>query len=525
MSVDLLYPNEEAKSKKLTNTAFYNDLGFDHALFFGTLRLFGSINETNKVLDYLTYDIPTIKYRQDVFDDLMTCKDFRTSLEKLMPRLIELIDLKNQRVKEGDTAAHLYSICEMDLYFETLISLNETLQDAKNQYKSEGIKNLAEFINKTVNDEEFKTMRERMSEASQTVKGIKSVTLGVNLDAQLRPKEAGILSVNNEVFKAGNVMDKILRVDFKNDGFYCTTPLDGITKGMTPEEADNFFMSLDASLDAVFSSLIKKWSPMVKDYISKNTDFLANIVDQLSFYIAGVAMMEKLRIFRMHICKPEIKPIEEKQCHITGLYNPLHILKEGARDYAVNSIVFDQFGGLYILTGPSRSGKTLFSNALGVAQIFFQLGFYVPADNAVMSPVKNLLVHSPKITAAEKNRTKVIEECEKLGEIVKDLEEYTMIIIDQSLECANPGESSYILSQIILNSAKAKALGIISTDLSELGEQTDEFNAQIKDGSKVDTLVMKTENDRPVFIVERQRPESAQFAREISDKYGLTAKL
>ena len=100
-----------------------------------------------------------------------------------------------------------------------------------------------------------------------------------------------------------------------------------------------------------------------------------------------------------------------------------------------------------------------------------------------------------------------------------------MIIIDQSLECANPGEASYILSQIILNSAKAKALGIISTDLSELGEQTDEFNAQIKDGSKVDTLVMKTENDRPVFIVERQRPESAQFVREISDKYGLTAKL
>ena len=142
-----------------------------------------------------------------------------------------------------------------------------------------------------------------------------------------------------------------------------------------------------------------------------------------------------------------------------------------------------------------------------------------------MSPVKNILVLSPKITAAEKSRSKVEEECAKIGALLKDLNENTMIIIDQALECANSGEASYIISQVILNAAKAKAIGIISTDLSELGEQSDEFNAQVKDGSKVDTLVMKTENDRPVFVVERQRPESAKFARDVAEKYGITAKL
>lgn len=36
---------------------------------------------------------------------------------------------------------------------------------------------------------------------------VKSITIGVNLDENLRPKESGILSVNKTSFQQGTVMD------------------------------------------------------------------------------------------------------------------------------------------------------------------------------------------------------------------------------------------------------------------------------------------------------------------------------
>lgn len=64
----------------------------------------------------------------------------------------------------------------------------------------------------------------------EDVRGIKSITIGVNLDAQLRPLEAGVVSVNKEIYKSGNVVDKMMRLDFKDDGFFCGTPLQRSTK-------------------------------------------------------------------------------------------------------------------------------------------------------------------------------------------------------------------------------------------------------------------------------------------------------
>ena len=40
---------------------------------------------------------------------------------------------------------------------------------------------------------------------------LKSVTIGINLDDNLRPKEAGIISVNEKEFSAGSIIDKLMK--------------------------------------------------------------------------------------------------------------------------------------------------------------------------------------------------------------------------------------------------------------------------------------------------------------------------
>ena len=48
------------------------------------MRLFGSLGDSNKLIDYVTTDVETIKYRQQVFDDFKKNTSFRAAIEKMI---------------------------------------------------------------------------------------------------------------------------------------------------------------------------------------------------------------------------------------------------------------------------------------------------------------------------------------------------------------------------------------------------------------------------------------------------------
>ena len=89
-------------------------------------------------------------------------------------------------------------------------------------------------------------------------------------------------------------------------------------------------------------------------------------------------MYEKLRTMKLPLCKPEIRSKEENACHITGAYNPLLAIRENMHGVVRNSLVCDKFGKIYILTGATKSGKTFFTDSIGICQVLLQLGMYLP---------------------------------------------------------------------------------------------------------------------------------------------------
>ena len=82
----------------------------------------------------------------------------------------------------------------------------------------------------------YKELNEKLRELTKRVREIRSVTVGVNLDAQLRPTSAGVLSVNSEPFKSGDVLDKILRMNFKSDAYTCIANLVPFGKKQTENQ-------------------------------------------------------------------------------------------------------------------------------------------------------------------------------------------------------------------------------------------------------------------------------------------------
>lgn len=523
MDFDLLYPNQEQRAKKITNTAFYESLGFDSGLFFGASRLFGKISDENRILEYVTSDVDTIKYRLEVFEDFENSKELRNGIAKVLPRMNEFLDSKYKRIEDGDITSSLYSVGEIDLYYECLETLQKVLAGVKDEVKSRAIKGLTEYMTNLVNDAKFKSLKATVDASMQDVKGIKSVTIGVNLDAQLRPIEAGVVSVNGELYKSGNVVDKMMRLEFKDDGFFCGTPLERTSKNMSPEETNAFYDALNSALNTMYRNGIKKWGPMVKEYLEKDTNFIDEIFEQLSFYVAGTAMFEKLRTMHLPICKPQIQPKEENACHLAGIYNPLVAIKENMHDVVRNSLVCDKYGKIYILTGPMKSGKTFFTDAVGICQVLLQLGMYLPCESATISPVDNILAHSTRDKGVDKSSARVEAECEQIGNIVKDITASSLVIMDDPLDCASNVEASYLVGQVVLKTAKIGARGLFTTSLIDIAEEADDINANAKSDTKVDTLVAQTVDDKPSFRIERVKPESSNVAKSLAKRFGIEA--
>lgn len=523
MDFDLLYPNQEQRAKKMTNTAFYESLGFDQGLFFGAARLFGKINDENRILEYVTSDIDTIKYRQEVFDDFANSKELRNGIAKVMPKMNEFLTAKYKRIEDGDITSSLYSVSEVDLYFECLTSLQKVLASVSGEIKSRALTGFTKYLTDLVTDEKFVQTKKNIDASMEDVRGIKSITIGVNLDAQLRPLEAGVVSVNKEIYKSGNVVDKMMRLDFKDDGFFCGTPLQRSTKNMSPEEVNAFYDALNSSLETMYKNGVKKWGPMVKEYLEKDTKFVDEIFEQITFYVAGTAMYEKLRTMKLPLCKPEIRSKEENACHITGAYNPLLAIRENMHGVVRNSLVCDKFGKIYILTGATKSGKTFFTDSIGICQVLLQLGMYLPCESATISPVDNILAHCPRDKGLDKSSARVEEECQKIGDLVKDLTSSSLVIMDEPLDCASNVEASYIVGQVVLKAAKVGARGLFSTSLVDIAEEADEINNKANSDTKVDTLVTKTIEDKPSYQVERVKPEGSNVAKSLAKRYGIEA--
>ena len=364
--VNLFYPNEEAKNSKLKNIEYYKQLGFDQGLVFGTMRLFGSLGDSNKLIDYVTTDVETIKYRQQVFDDFKKNTSFRAAIEKMIPHLQELLDMRKQNKESGDTTAHLYSICDMELYFSTLTDLDAIFKEATG-LQSQALIDFGKFISEKVSAPEFASMKQRVEAAMDEVKNIKSITLGINLDAQLYPKEAGIVSINKDVYKSGNVVDKVLRAEIKDDAYTCMAPLEMVTRGMAPDEVNAVYDALNNALDVMYKASVKKFQPMVAEFLAENLDFLSDIVEQLTFYVSGCMLFDKLKVsYRLGVTKPIVHSMQEHVLHLTGVYNPIYAIRETKRDLVVNNVIFDKVGDIYVLTGGTKTGKTLFTQSVGI---------------------------------------------------------------------------------------------------------------------------------------------------------------
>ena len=517
----LIYPDETSRKRHDSGESVP-----DIDLF--TLQELGMLEalslKNSDLSSFFTTDPAVMKYRIATFDDMMRCEELTMMLNRLVPVLNDIMELRRLEADSGDPNDYLSSITEIELYVSSVDILHTALTKVKSEVHSPAFTALTELVTKLAESDYYRELNQKLSELTQRVREIKSVTIGVNLDAQLRPSLAGVLSINPESFKSGDVLDKILRLNFKNDAYTCIANLVPFGKKQSDNQKMALSLAFNSAINDVYKSSLRSWKKIVQTYVLENTEFLLNLMPEFEFLVRGTQMLKRLRDKGCALSIPDIRPMEERAFSATALYNPCVALK--IEDEIVpNDIVFDENATVYVLTGPNRGGKSVITCAVGLAQVMLQLGMYIPAEQAVISPVDGIYTHFPTGAEDTIDKGRLGEECARLGEIFDCVTACSLVLLDESLSSTGSYEASYIAAEVISGFAHIGCRCLFSTHLHELAAEIEELNRKslASGGAAIDTLVagMETEGKRSFRII-RAKPDGKSYARDIAESYGLT---
>ena len=208
MEFSLLYPQgREYTVNHLTDEAV-NDLSIDFLLDNLTDKR-SERDHLRSLMTRVTDDAEVIRYRCDVFEDFLRFPELRAAMEELVARLADLKDVA--RFRKNEEGPSLWSLInrlrEIDEYVSCITMIKATLE--KLDVQSDGMKTLRQIVTDIDRESGFPLLKSDIDETLEQARRLKSITIGVNLDDMLRPKTAGVLSLNDTYFSEAGLMKPV----------------------------------------------------------------------------------------------------------------------------------------------------------------------------------------------------------------------------------------------------------------------------------------------------------------------------
>lgn len=481
--------------------------------------------------EFFTTDPAVIAYRNQTFADMLNNPTLADTLHRLVPVLRDITELRRMETDaDSDTASYLSSMTEIELYITCVDILHKGMSEVKGNLRGTAFKRLCDCVTELAESDYYRELNQKLQELTRRVREIKSVTIGVNLDAQLRPAQAGVLSINAQPFKSGEVLDKILRLNFKDDEYTCIASLVPFGKKQTENQKTALSLAFNSAIGDVYKSSLRSWKKIVQMYVLENTDFLLGLMPEIEFVVKGTELQKKLLDKGCPLCAPTLLPMESRVFHATKLYNPAVALKlRDGEEIVPNDIYFDatpENAMIYVLTGPNRGGKSVITCAIGLCQAMLQLGMYLPAKVCEISPADGIFTHFPTGADDTIDKGRLGEECARLGEIFDAVTADSLVLLDESLSSTGSFEASYIAAEVLAGLSQVGCRCLFSTHLHELASEIDRINTEAAEngGVRIDTLVAGIEEGKRSFRIVRAKPDGKSYARDIAERYGLTYK-
>lgn len=546
MEFSLLFPQNTEKKIKILTDESINDLSIDFIV-----EALTNIKYEREHIHYLmttvTDDPDVIRYRCDVFDDFVRLPQLRETMKELVKKLADLRDI--ERFQKDQEASSLWSLInrlrEIDDYVSCITMMKSTLESL--DIRSEGMLTLKQIVTDISVESNFDELKLDIDETLEKARSLKSITIGVNLDAMLRPRTAGVLSLNDTKFSDVGLMRRFVNFASRKDGLHEGTDVSGFryfhpsnyrttvhnSKDDLPPGVDIETLTGDDQLsEAIKRPVTEMLRGTVNDikstlrrYINVSGYSLISLMPEILFYVRWAELIDKIREQGMPVCKPEILPTQERDCSFRDLYNLKLAIKNVQGDsinIITNDIEFNDDHRIFILTGPNRGGKTIFTQAYGLAMLLALLGIYVPASSAAISPCDNIFTHFP----ADENDTvdlgRLGEESKRLSEIFEAATERSVMLLNESLATTSVTEGLFIAKDVVKAMRFLGVRCIFNTHMHDLARGVEDINSEVEGGSRAASLVTGIHDGERSFKVSLLPPQGISYAKDIAVKYGIS---
>ena len=474
---------------------------------------------------FFSCDPEVLAYRADVVADVTENPDLYSLICDALPLIRDLSDMRRViNTLDSSLEGGLVSTRYLEMYLEVVELFRQRLEAIEPH--SEGIRRLKQEIQNRCNSDDYRHLRQHLTEVEQQIGHMKSITLGVNVDGTLRVTEAGLVSINDRRFRQGSIVDRLLGRN-GTDPMICMSGFAPIAKTGRDEEKNALNGAVHRALETVFAQTIHSWEPVIDKYFHDETRFFVELLDDFRFLAAAVHFILELRKAGGKLCRPEIRPVAEKTLRLKNVYNPMLTVTSTEGPVVSNDFCYDDQGRFYLVTGPNHGGKSIFCYSVGMAQAFFQLGLLVPAEQAVMSPVTAIYTHFPTSDEDNYGKGRLESECARISAILQKIRETDLLLMDESFSSTSLLEGSYIAGEILTAISVIGCGGLYVTHIHELTQHTAQFSSRPDAKGKIDNLVAQMQdvtNGVRSYRVLRTRPDGLSYAKDIASKYGLSCE-
>ncbi|MBO4261905.1 MAG: hypothetical protein J5921_04730 [Clostridia bacterium] len=499
-----------------------------------------------RISDMVT-DNETIVYRQAILKDFLKYPELEVLANTdLLPLIIQLGRMeKTNLAHDDDVRKTVWRMELLKIYVQCVTVLDRIFCSANRTFDSDGLNKLRELITSIVNDQNYHELVALLPTLSDDIKGIQSVTLGVNLDNELHPVESVLLSVSEKPIKKRGMLSKLFGTKNNEEKYFGIGTWYSILR-------DNSAGTLDAAIMRDLSSVMKDTFRNLADSLNRyervESAFLFELMPEISFYIGGTHLVNKLRSAGLPVCFPKALPMDERRFFVKDIYDlsfAIRVMSDTGINKLDNVIVTNDFvlgeeeGRIGILTGANQGGKTTITRALGLCQLMFQAGLPVAGTSGEISPCDNIYTHFPELEKNSVSEGRLGEECVRLEQILPKLTNYSMILMNESLSSTSHQECLFIATEIMKYLRTIGARALFATHIHELAENIPELNkepglsnmmslvAGIDESSGLEVMTedgikkFQTGSKR-TYKITRMPPQGRSFALDIARTYGIS---
>jgi DNA mismatch repair protein MutS2 len=374
-------------------------------------------------------DLETVQFRHGVLAELAENTAFRSGLEHLATTLGELFDLL-EAVPRGKEAANLYRRIEL---LRAVRASFEAIAAAAHGARS-GLARLGAFGAEVQASDGYRHLVELLDHEGHLA--TVDVRLRLAQDGRIRSFEILRAAENSKNrHHAGPIARFFTRIRLLVWG-YRVHERELIGRLLT-----TVFEELEPYLVALFQ-------------VRRDVDF----------YLGALGFRDLAENKGLAVCLPSLSlsvpgaPVPRTR--LSRLYNP-HLLLEELPPRPSDL----EIGGSasLIVTGPNSGGKTRLLQAVGLAQLLAQAGYFVPAVRAELALRQGLFVSVVEEATADAREGRLGTELMRIRRLFERLTWGSLVIVDELCSGTNPSEAEEIFDLVMSQLAEIEPQTVVTT--------------------------------------------------------------